>query len=174
MSIDAATEADHVLISQHVAGREVLQLGHLEGYDTAMIARHARRVVAVGMRSGLPHGAFPNAVAQWFGIQRFYHTDANTLFHAGEIVSALFAFVPGQFDVAVVNYAVFSDPISWGLTLAATRLARKVIVLPVPGIDLTSEIAPAITGGRIAMPDGNLWVVSVPEQDRNDEGKDES
>lgn len=174
MSIDAATETDHALLGQYVTGREVLQLGHLEGYDTAMIARLAQRVVAVGMRPNLPHGAFRDPVAQWVGIQRFYHTDANTLFHAGTTASVLFAFVPGQFDVAVVNYAAFVDPVPWGLVAAAARLARKVIVLPMPGVDLSGEIAQAMTGGREAMRDGRLYVVFTPDQDEPDESKDES
>lgn len=171
MSLAAVDQDDYQVIGNLVEGLEVLQIGCHQGHDTMTLARGAARVIAVGQREGLPVGGFRSQVEQWHVIQRFYGTGERTLLLTDAVASVLTSFVPGQFDVAVVDYSAWPAQDPFGLIPVAYHLAAKIIVLGMTSMDLRAEVAQVAVHGAVIEQSGHLTVIDRPGPAAGDESK---
>lgn len=173
MSLAAVDQDDYQVIGNLVEGLEVLQIGCHQGHDTMTLARSAARVIAIGQRQGMPIGGFRTQVEQWNVIQRFYGTAERTLLLLDTVNSVINSFVPGQFEVAIVDYSAWPDPEPFGLIPAAYHLAARVIVLGMANMDLRAEVAQVAVGGAVIEQSGHLTVIDRPSPAQSNEGREE-
>lgn len=164
--------ADWASVIDLTDGLDVVQIGCWEGHDTAAIARFAARVVAVGQNPEVAHGGFPSPFAQWRVITQFYGVAGKTLMLTDSPSVCLAAFVPDQFDVAVLDLSAFPAAGVYGLIPATAHIAQSVIVIPVPLTGLDSDIEQTRAMGRTVRTLGGLWLIETPETEEKIESKE--
>lgn len=123
-------QSDLTVIANLVAGMEVLQVGCYQGHDTAALAHVAARVVTIGQHQGLDHIGFRDQISMWAVIQRFYAVADRTLIFQGDPGYLLSTFIPGQFDVAVLDLFALNEAVPNMYPALLAPLAARVIVIP--------------------------------------------
>lgn len=165
--------ADWESIIELTDGLDVVQIGCWEGHDTVAIARFAARVVAVGQNPEVAHGGFPSPFAQWRVLTSFYGVAGKTLMLSDSPSVCLAAFVPDQFDVAVLDLTAFPPAGVYGLISATARIAQSVIVVPVSGPAVDVEMSQMYGMGRTVRALGGLWLIETIETEDKTESKEE-
>lgn len=123
-------EADAAVIAGLIDGMEVLQIGCRQGFDTAALARSARRVVTIAQRTDLDHAGFSGPGGMWQVIMRFYAVADHALLLPGDPWALLAAFTPDQFDAVVVDVDALTGPVSDTLLRMISVVTSRVIMVP--------------------------------------------
>jgi len=166
-------QSDTDVISNLVAGMEVLQIGCWQGHDTAALAREAVRVVTIGQRPGLDHTGFADQVSMWAVIQRFYRVADHTLILQGDLGDLVSSFTPGQFDVAVIDLTALGSPDPAQMFNLAQQVASKIIMIPSAFRQFDTYAAGMPALGYTAEQCGRVWVLDPAPAPEPAETKEE-
>jgi hypothetical protein len=151
-------EADTRVITNLVAGAEVLQVGCWQGHDTAALAKVAACVVTIGAHPMLEHAGFADQVSMWVTIQRFYRVADRTLLVQGEVPALLGMFAPGQFDVAVLDLNALGHLVFPNLLIPLKIVAGRLIVISDRYQDWAMWTSAMAELGYSAEQCGKVWV----------------
>lgn len=166
--------ADQAALIDLTDGLDVVQVGCREGHDTVAIARFASRVVAIGQAAELSHAGFPSPFAQWRTLASFYKVADKTLMLIDAPMVCLAAFVPEQFDIAVLDLTAFPGGGVYGLMPATARIAQTVAVIPVHVTGLDSDFEQVRAMGRTVRTLGGLWLIETPDIEDETKSKEEA
>jgi hypothetical protein len=151
-------EAEAEVIGNLVDGMEVLQVGCYQGHDTASLACSAARVITIGQCPGLDHAGFSDQGAMWWTIQKFYGVVSRTLLLPGSAHMLLQTFVPGQFDVAVINMNTCPADDPSVLLALISAVASKVVVIPTGSTAWSTWAGAMADYGYGIEQCGRLWI----------------